>query len=163
MAAGYRIGSRCGVWWRLPGRGCRASGESEANVAVSVVVSRWAVVVTASALVVGTGACQPAAEARSAENTESVEEQAAGASASLRAGPNVVGINCDGGACKASCMAGSSILLAYGFHGRAYDANVQVSSGVCGQGVEWLGACIGQESCEVSTPCTSSAMYLICR
>jgi len=82
--------------------------------------------------------------------------------ADLRAGPNVVGVNCDVADCQASCMAGSTILLAYGFHGRTYDSGGPVSS-KCGEGVEWLGGCIGQESCTVSTKCTTSAMYLICR
>ena len=54
----------------------------------------------------------------------------------LRAGPNVVGINCDVGSCQASCLDGSTILLAYGFHGRAYDSAGPVSP-KCGEGVEW--------------------------
>ncbi len=107
-------------------------------------------------------ACAQQADARFVANTASVSQQAPGASPFVSAGPNVVGINCDVGECQASCMAGSSILLAYGFHGRPYDAGGPVS-GKCGEGVEWLGACIGQESCTVSTQCKSSAMYLICR
>ena len=76
--------------------------------------------------------------------------------------PNVVGANCDAPNCEASCLPGSSILLAYGFHGRTYDSGGPVSS-KCGEAVEWLGGCIGLESCSISTKCTSSAMYLICR
>ncbi|MEZ4294630.1 MAG: hypothetical protein R3B70_06615 [Polyangiaceae bacterium] len=75
---------------------------------------------------------------------------------------NVVGVNCAAGECEAACVAGSSILLAYGFHGRTYDSGGAMSD-KCGERVEWLGGCIGQESCRVKTECKSSAMYLICR
>ncbi len=110
----------------------------------------------------GSIACQPAPDPRFAGSTAGLGNAGAVPKADLRAGPNVVGINCDVADCQASCLAGSTILLAYGFHGRAYDSAGAVSS-KCGEGVEWLGGCIGKESCSVSTACTTSAMYLICR
>ena len=93
----------------------------------------------------------------------SVASEPSGASSALRAGPNVVGITCDGPDCEASCMAGSSILLAFGFHGLPYDANRQMAGELGGQAVEWLGFCLGKERCEVKTRSLQSAMYLVCR
>ena len=100
--------------------------------------------------------CRPAADPTSEGPKTPVAKE------DLRAGPNVIGVNCDVGECQASCIAGSTILLAYGFHGRTYDSAGPVSS-KCGEGVEWLGGCIGKESCSVTTACSTSAMYLICR
>lgn len=128
----------------------------------------WAAALSTTALVVvaaGSAGCQRSSEARFAGNTAGVGAAGVdpnGSGAGLMAGPNVIGINCDTGECQASCMAGSTILLAYGFHGREYDSGGPVSQ-KCGEGVEWLGGCIGQASCSVATTCTSSAMYLICR
>ncbi len=131
-------------------------------MAVWSTVRRWLPAVSVGLCAGASTACQPAPEAQFAVHTAGLGNAGAVSKNDLRAGPNVVGINCDGADCQASCIAGSTILLAYGFHGRAYDSAGPVSS-KCGEGVEWLGGCIGKESCGVTTACASSAMYLICR
>jgi hypothetical protein len=131
-------------------------------MAVWPTVRRWLPAVSMGLCLAGSTACQPAPEAHFAENTPGMGNARPVKKEDLRAGPNVVGINCDVGSCQASCLDGSTILLAYGFHGRAYDSAGPVSP-KCGEGVEWLGGCIGKESCGVTTACPSSAMYLICR
>lgn len=78
------------------------------------------------------------------------------------AGPNAVGLNCTEPTCAASCMDGSSILMAYGFHGRTFDASGPESP-KCGEAVEWLGHCLGKERCEMKSACATSALYLVCR
>ena len=110
-------------------------------------------------------ACTAAADARFAASAASVgtaEVGPGGQPPAVWQGPNVVGQSCDTGACQASCLSGSTILLAYGFHGRTFDSSGPTSP-KCGEGVEWMGACLGQESCSISTSCATSALYLICR
>ncbi|MBK8258826.1 MAG: hypothetical protein IPK82_39980 [Polyangiaceae bacterium] len=115
--------------------------------------------------IVCTAACTKPSEARFSANAASLGPTGAAPTPLRPDQPgvaNVVGVNCDVGECQASCVQGSTILLAYGFHGRTYDSGGPIST-KCGEGMEWLGGCIGQESCTVTTACKTSAMYLICR
>lgn len=65
------------------------------------------------------------------------------------------------GNCTATCPAGTVVKLAWGFHG----SNTNVSSGsawACGSAVQWMGACLGNSTCMVSTGCSSSSVWMEC-
>lgn len=65
--------------------------------------------------------------------------------------------------CSANCPAGMSVKLAFGFHGMSYSA--KSGSWACGGAFQWLGTCLGQSSCTVTTGCGTqggSALWIEC-
>ena len=67
---------------------------------------------------------------------------------------------CGSANCTADCGTGV-VKMAWGFHG----ANVTNNIGgdyVCGSARQWLGSCIGNTSCTVTTGCGSSSLFLEC-
>lgn len=73
------------------------------------------------------------------------------------------GNNCTGAnaSCTQSCLNNGVIRQAYGVHGNRWDAKVGGSWG-CGTGVQWMGNCIGQSSCTVTTSCSSAGIWIDC-
>ena len=72
-----------------------------------------------------------------------------------------VGANCSSGTCSASCSNGGVIREGWGFHGNNWNSNIG-GGWACGGGIQWMGACIGQTSCTVSTGCGSSGIWIDC-
>ena len=67
---------------------------------------------------------------------------------------------CNTGTCTASCGAGV-VKMAFGFHG--FDGTGNDSGDwLCGSGMQWLGHCIGSNTCTVTTGCGSSSLLLEC-
>lgn len=78
-----------------------------------------------------------------------------------RRSPSVIATNnCAAASCTATCPSGTVVKMAFGFHGQ----NTTSGSGawVCGGGFQWLGSCVGNSSCSVSTACGSSGVFLEC-
>ncbi|HEY0880004.1 MAG TPA: hypothetical protein VGD87_00675, partial [Archangium sp.] len=71
------------------------------------------------------------------------------------------GNNCNAGSCYAFCSNGGVVREAWGFHGNSWNANIG-GGWACGSGVQWMGACIGQTGCTVSTGCGSSGIWIDC-
>lgn len=70
------------------------------------------------------------------------------------------GFNCANANCTGTCSAGV-IRQAWGFHGNNW--NAEVGGGwACGGAVEWMGQCIGNTTCTVTTGCGSSAIWIDC-
>ncbi len=65
------------------------------------------------------------------------------------------------GTCTASCGAGV-VRQGWGFHGANFGNNVTHSAGTCGLNMQWMGSCIGQTSCTVTSACASSSIWLEC-
>ena len=67
--------------------------------------------------------------------------------------------SCSTGSCTVSCSPGV-VKMAFGFHG--FGAQTNSGDWVCPGGFQWLGSCIGQTSCTVSTGCASSSIFAEC-
>lgn len=68
--------------------------------------------------------------------------------------------NCAASSCTTDCGTGV-IKEAWGFHG----GNVNTNNGgdyVCGTAKQWMGSCLGNNSCTVTTGCGTSALFLEC-
>jgi hypothetical protein len=72
----------------------------------------------------------------------------------------IVTNNCNVANCAATCPAGTTIKLAFGVHGGPVSATG--GSWNCGNAVGWMGSCLGKNSCEVATGCSTSAMWIEC-
>jgi hypothetical protein len=68
--------------------------------------------------------------------------------------------NCNAGSCSQTCPTGTVIKMAFGLHGQGWNASS--GSWACPGGFQWLGGCIGQTSCQVSTGCSTSGIWLEC-
>ena len=76
--------------------------------------------------------------------------------------PSFVATNtCTTGTCSASCAPGV-VKSGFGFHGYNWNTNNDSASGVCGKQYQWMGACIGQTTCQVTTGCSASSIWLDC-
>lgn len=73
----------------------------------------------------------------------------------------VVTNTCSSGTCSASCSPGV-VKSGFGFHGYGFNATNDSQTGVCGKQYQWMGACIGQATCQVVTGCGSSSIWLDC-
>ena len=71
----------------------------------------------------------------------------------------VVTNSCAASSCTATCGSGL-VKMAFGFHG--IGANGTSGSWQCPGSFQWLGACMGQASCTVTTGCSSSGIFLEC-
>lgn len=67
--------------------------------------------------------------------------------------------SCTGGSCSVSCSPGV-VKMAFGFHGSG--AGADSGSWACPGGFQWLGTCLGQTNCGVSTACSSSGIFAEC-
>ena len=67
---------------------------------------------------------------------------------------------CNAATCTASCGAGV-VKMAFGFHGMN-GTTTATSTWGCGSALSWLGNCVGQSSCTVTTGCSSSSLFLEC-
>ncbi len=73
----------------------------------------------------------------------------------------VVADVCASSSCTATCPAGTTVAMAFGFHG--FDGNTSDSHAwACGGAWEWAGSCLGQSSCTIATQCSSSSVRLHC-
>ena len=72
----------------------------------------------------------------------------------------VVKLACATGACTATCAPGV-VKYAWGFHGANVNANIG-GNWECGGGREWMGSCVGNQTCTVTTACGSSSLFLEC-
>lgn len=77
-----------------------------------------------------------------------------------RAPSSVLANNCNGGSCSTSCPAGTVVKLAFGFHGMSWTGRSETF--VCGQAVSWLGTCIGQASCTMTSQCGTTGVWIEC-
>lgn len=68
---------------------------------------------------------------------------------------------CSTGSCTQACQNSGVIRQAWGFHGANAFANVG-GGWACGGGIQWMGACLGQSSCTVTTACGSSSVWIDC-
>lgn len=68
---------------------------------------------------------------------------------------------CNSATCTASCAPGV-VKNGFGFHGYAWNTTNDSQTGVCGKQYQWMGACIGQASCQVTTGCPTSSIWLDC-
>lgn len=73
----------------------------------------------------------------------------------------VVTNTCNTATCTASCAPGV-VKSGFGFHGYGWNTNNDSQTGVCGKQYQWMGACIGQASCQVTTGCGTSSIWLDC-
>lgn len=77
--------------------------------------------------------------------------------------PSFVATNsCSTSTCTASCAPGV-VKQGWGFHGTNGLTNqVNLSSFACGSAYSWMGNCINQTSCTITTGCGSSSIWLDC-
>lgn len=73
----------------------------------------------------------------------------------------VASATCNSSSCSASCSPGV-IKSGFGFHGYAFNTTNDSQTGVCGKQYQWMGACIGQTTCQVITGCPTSSIWLDC-
>ncbi len=85
----------------------------------------------------------------------------AGSGGTARRPSFMASANCTAVTCSISCAPGV-VKWAVGFHGANYNSKVDLSAWQCGNGMTWLGNCIGSASCSVTTNCNPSSVFAEC-
>jgi hypothetical protein len=79
--------------------------------------------------------------------------------------PAYVSANACSGAnssCTANCSPGV-VKQGWGFHGgNGTNSNISINPWSCGNAYTWMGSCIGQTSCTISTLCPTSSIWVEC-
>ncbi len=71
----------------------------------------------------------------------------------------ITGYN-NGNSSAATCPSGTVVKMAFGFHGMPHTSRSETF--VCGQAISWLGGCIGQTSCTMTSGCATTGVWIEC-